>query len=266
MNKYILGVLVGLSLVFSAEALQMYSNQAAKDNADKYAIVKQDVSGLESLMWKTSRNKEKFERDPNWKYDPEQARADGLSFMTIQEAAKRGDLVSQASYDELVKTNNLDIFHSKNIKHRFSQPFKIIALIIALLVSFFLLRKLVKILNKMRASVKDKQESSINITKSSNKNNSIQRGSLLLSAGMLLVGVFPLPYDYYTLLRLVVTLTAVISAHHFHKAKMGQTAIIFGFIALLFNPLIPLHLNKPMWLIIDIVVAVYMYSISKKRV
>lgn len=79
----------------------------------------------------------------------------------------------------------------------------------------------------------------------------------LISALMLFLAIPEgWPYGYYTILRLVVCASAVFVAYvaviDFEKTKW---AYLFGFVALLFNPLIPIHLTKEIWVVIDIMAA-----------
>ena len=63
-----------------------------------------------------------------------------------------------------------------------------------------------------------------------------------------------MPYGYYTLLRLIVTVGSVAYCVQFLEKKNMNMVYLFGFIAILFNPLIPVYLNKETWLIIDLIV------------
>jgi len=95
----------------------------------------------------------------------------------------------------------------------------------------------------------------------------IQKPLLIISSVMLLVAVLPLPYGFYTLLRIVVTASAAFAAYYFfEEGDDSQSGIILALIALLFNPLIPIHLDKAIWMPIDIGTAIYMYILSKKIV
>ena len=95
----------------------------------------------------------------------------------------------------------------------------------------------------------------------------MQKSFLIVAAIMLLVAVLPLPYGFYTLLRIVVTASAAFAAYYFFKeGDDSQSGIILTLIALLFNPLIPIHLDKVIWIPIDIGTAIYMYILSKKIV
>ena len=90
--------------------------------------------------------------------------------------------------------------------------------------------------------------------------------SLLVAALMLCVAVIPtLPQVYYTLLRWVV---CGASAYAALKLKNSPTLrahfILLWIVAVLFNPLILVHLTRLIWLIIDLFGAVYFLTLSKK--
>ena len=71
-------------------------------------------------------------------------------------------------------------------------------------------------------------------------------------AVMLLIAVAELPYGYYQVLRWATCGIAVFIA--FQAYKVGKTWIIwlFGLIAVLFNPIFPIHLTKEIWRPIDL--------------
>lgn len=79
----------------------------------------------------------------------------------------------------------------------------------------------------------------------------------LITIGFLLLASFDWPYGYYTLLRLVVCAAACWIV--FLSFKSGSSFRWVGWpfapIALLFNPLVPVHLDREAWFIIDLVVA-----------
>lgn len=62
-------------------------------------------------------------------------------------------------------------------------------------------------------------------------------------------------YGYYTLLRWVVCGASVYSGFISLERNNKPWVWVFGFIALLFNPLIPIHLDRDIWHVIDIIVA-----------
>lgn len=91
---------------------------------------------------------------------------------------------------------------------------------------------------------------------------------------MLFIALVSLPYAYYQILRWVVCGIAVYSAYlatqyvsrgeeELNGKDSGWT-IIFIVIAILYNPLAPIHLDKSMWTVLNIVTAItIIISLSK---
>jgi len=73
----------------------------------------------------------------------------------------------------------------------------------------------------------------------------------LLAAAFLLLATLDLPYGYYTFLRIVVCGVSVYVAYCSHKWGKLWAAWVFGLVAILFNPLLPVHLTKDVWMPID---------------
>ena len=72
------------------------------------------------------------------------------------------------------------------------------------------------------------------------------------------------PYGYYVLLRLVVTGVAIFGIVVLRGG--GPADLVgLGVVALLFNPIIPVHLPKVAWVFIDLSVAVYFWSLTRRR-
>ena len=91
--------------------------------------------------------------------------------------------------------------------------------------------------------------------------------ALLLVAGLMLcLAVLPMwPYGYYTVLRLVVFGVAIyvgvaLKDHTF----LSRHFPLLMLLAVLFNPLIPIYLTKVIWLPVNLGVAVYFLTLSKK--
>ena len=74
-----------------------------------------------------------------------------------------------------------------------------------------------------------------------------------ISAVMLAIAILPLPYGYYMLVRLVVTVTAfyICYQEYNEQNKINPYVIVFGLIGLLFNPIAKIHLDKELWQVID---------------
>lgn len=65
-------------------------------------------------------------------------------------------------------------------------------------------------------------------------------------------------YGFFTLLRCVVFGSSAYLTWLAHKYETGDWRWIFGFIALLFNPIIPIYLYRELWVILDFLVAVFL--------
>ena len=90
--------------------------------------------------------------------------------------------------------------------------------------------------------------------KNKNKNFAIVISIVFLFLAMF--GVWP--YGFYTLLRLVVVGTTVDLSLLAYSSERQIWTWTFGFIALVFNPLIPLYLGRDLWMVVDLLVAVFL--------
>jgi hypothetical protein len=77
----------------------------------------------------------------------------------------------------------------------------------------------------------------------------------LIGAFMLLGALADLPYGYYQLLRFVVCGVSVYVAYTAYAWQKMWATCLFGFIAILFNPLAPIHLPRETWQPIDLICA-----------
>lgn len=77
-----------------------------------------------------------------------------------------------------------------------------------------------------------------------------------LTVVCLFFAVLPLPYDYYTLLRfLVFGVTAHGAVEEKGLSRMNWVWCL-GFIAVGYNPLFRVHLNKQSWIVINLLTAI----------
>ena len=77
----------------------------------------------------------------------------------------------------------------------------------------------------------------------------------------LAIGILPMPIGYYTLSRLVVCAAALYFAHNFYKKKDNTNLWIFGFIAVLYNPIIPVYLyEKAIWTVVNLITIFLFYK------
>ncbi len=75
-----------------------------------------------------------------------------------------------------------------------------------------------------------------------------------LAAVLLFLGIADLPIGYYTLLRIIVCLIGVVFMiyEYGREERISFLCILFGIIALLFNPIIPVYLqDKSIWSVLD---------------
>jgi hypothetical protein len=72
---------------------------------------------------------------------------------------------------------------------------------------------------------------------------------------MLLIGLLPMPYYYYNLLRICICGLFGLLAYNAHLKGSKALPWLFGFVAVTFNPLIKIHFPKEVWAAIDVVSA-----------
>lgn len=87
----------------------------------------------------------------------------------------------------------------------------------------------------------------------------------IICAILLLIAVAPMPIGYYTFLRIAVTIGALLVIISERRRKLNLWIIVFGIIAIVFNPLIPVYLyDKHAWMPIDLLAAV-MFGVRSAR-
>lgn len=80
--------------------------------------------------------------------------------------------------------------------------------------------------------------------------------SCIIAATLLFWALARHPYGYYQILRFVTTGTAIYCAYSFWEHRIKVIPWVFVSIAVLFNPLIPIYLDKSTWGVIDVVVGI----------
>ena len=83
---------------------------------------------------------------------------------------------------------------------------------------------------------------------------------IYITVAMLWIGAAPLPYGYYTLLRLVATIVFAWAAYVAYQGKHNFLPYAFGLLALLFNPIIVVHLEKTLWSAIDVAAGIFLLA------
>lgn len=86
------------------------------------------------------------------------------------------------------------------------------------------------------------------------------KGTCIIS-GILLILAIPTgwPYNFYVLLRWFIFASSVIVAYGFYKSKLTAWIFIFGGLAFLFNPIVPIYLNKTAWIPLDFIGAILFF-------
>lgn len=84
----------------------------------------------------------------------------------------------------------------------------------------------------------------------------IAKTPIVISIVMLLIALLPdLPYGYYTLLRLVVCGTSAYMCVMASANGSSPWTWVCGALAVLFNPVIPIHFDRSTWSFIDVLTA-----------
>ena len=78
----------------------------------------------------------------------------------------------------------------------------------------------------------------------------------VVTAILLIIARFPLPYGYYTFLRIAVTAVSIWGIFIAAQSEKTFWLWIFIAIAILFNPLFPIYLTKYVWGFFDIGTAI----------
>ena len=84
-------------------------------------------------------------------------------------------------------------------------------------------------------------------------------------AVLLVLAIFRFPIGYYTFLRIAITLGAILILLEELKNGLNLWVLLFGGMAMLFNPILPIYLyKKSLWIPIDIGSAILFVSHTLK--
>ena len=86
-----------------------------------------------------------------------------------------------------------------------------------------------------------------------------------------LVIAIPLPYAYYTFLRLFVcAASAYLAYQHFvHEDSVDRWGVLLVAIALLYDPFIPIYLTREIWILANLITAttfVLRFALLRRRI
>ena len=97
-------------------------------------------------------------------------------------------------------------------------------------------------------------------------NNLLYKKFTILPITLLVIAILPLPYEYYHILRIVVFVSSLIILINEYKIKeeINKIVICFSIIGILYNPLLPVYLNKVIWIPINIISSFLFYNYFKR--
>lgn len=78
---------------------------------------------------------------------------------------------------------------------------------------------------------------------------------------MLLLCLAPMPYGYFQLVRFVAMVVFGVMAYQYNKQGKMPLCVLFGALALLFQPFFKIVLGRTIWNIVDVVVAILLIGI-----
>ena len=81
----------------------------------------------------------------------------------------------------------------------------------------------------------------------------------LIVGSALCLAVLRWPYSYYTMLRWAVCIIAAYGAFRAFDAGRKTWPWVFGALAVLFNPLAPMHFARATWTVLDFLAALILF-------
>ena len=87
----------------------------------------------------------------------------------------------------------------------------------------------------------------------------------LILAALFFLCLANMPYGFYNLVRFVAMIAFAVYAYTYYEKKSNKLAIIFLSLAMLFQPLLPIHLGRTLWNIIDVIVAIFLIVLYIKE-
>jgi hypothetical protein len=87
---------------------------------------------------------------------------------------------------------------------------------------------------------------------------------LWAAVAALLVALLPMPYDGYVVVKWVVMVSCAVAAY---QLLQGRKFAFLGWacaaIAALYNPMVPIHLSRGMWMLLDLVAAGFLIAVIR---
>jgi hypothetical protein len=90
-------------------------------------------------------------------------------------------------------------------------------------------------------------------------------GVVTIAAIAVAIGLLPLPYGYYMLLRLFLCGVCLYYVTSVVRVRDAEKWVLAG-LAVLYNPIVPVELgSKPLWSIVNIGTVVWFYVLSRRQ-
>lgn len=87
---------------------------------------------------------------------------------------------------------------------------------------------------------------------------------LYAAAAIIAAAALPRPYGIYVFIRIIGTITFACLAYESWKQGHELLPWAYGAAVILFNPIIPIHLSKTLWTVIDLAAAAVIFFSAEK--
>lgn len=87
----------------------------------------------------------------------------------------------------------------------------------------------------------------------------------LALAIMLVLCLLPMPYGYYVLVRFTGMVAFAFMAYRFFSSSNMPLGVLFGALAVLFQPFVKMALGRGIWNIVDVLVAILLVFLWGKE-
>lgn len=84
------------------------------------------------------------------------------------------------------------------------------------------------------------------------------------AAAIIAAAALPLPYGIYVFIRIIGTIAFAYLAYESWRQEHELLPWAYGAAAILFNPIIPIHLSKTLWTVIDLAAAAVIFFSTEK--
>lgn len=83
----------------------------------------------------------------------------------------------------------------------------------------------------------------------------------LILAVLLLVCLFHMPYGYYEVVRVFAMVGFGAMAYDYFSSGKKDLGVVFAALAVLFQPFVKFYVSRPVWHVVDVVVAILLIAL-----